>query len=329
MQTLTADYQIVTPLFIGGANRDDKPDIRPPSIKGALRFWWRAIQWGRCLQASENNADQALSLLYQEEAELFGAAVRDKKYGQGLCAIKLKGSVIKGEEETWPQISDQHAGYLGYGLDKTTDEIHRKGVQQGATFTVQLILKARITTEQIQQLKDTLLIWGLLGGLGSRARRGFGSVAITKLEDCVFDFKNTDDYVKAIKKQIDRIQLAPSLPIFTALNQSLQIVTAGEHTDYKRLMNQLGAAYKDGRSEAKGINKRPFGLPLADDKLCEDKRRSSPLLMHIHKTNAGYVAVISFIPADFHKEIPAGKTLDFYQPIKNYLTSVEKVSVYP
>lgn len=41
MQTLTATYRIVTPLFLGGANPNDHAKLREPSIKAALRFWWR------------------------------------------------------------------------------------------------------------------------------------------------------------------------------------------------------------------------------------------------------------------------------------------------
>jgi hypothetical protein len=44
MKTLQATYRIVTPMFIGDAEQK-ATDLRPPSIKGALRFWWRALNW--------------------------------------------------------------------------------------------------------------------------------------------------------------------------------------------------------------------------------------------------------------------------------------------
>ncbi len=49
MTVINATYRIVTPMFIG--NAEQKADsVRPPAIKGALRFWWRALNWGRWLR---------------------------------------------------------------------------------------------------------------------------------------------------------------------------------------------------------------------------------------------------------------------------------------
>ena len=48
---ITASLEIVTPMFLGGAATTEVADaIRPPSIKGALRFWWRALNWSRVYQ---------------------------------------------------------------------------------------------------------------------------------------------------------------------------------------------------------------------------------------------------------------------------------------
>ncbi len=42
MTVITATYRVVTPMFIGDADQK-ATSLRPPSIKGALRFWWRAL----------------------------------------------------------------------------------------------------------------------------------------------------------------------------------------------------------------------------------------------------------------------------------------------
>ena len=48
----TLHYRIATPMFLGGENQQaDATQFRNASFKGALRFWWRALNWGRCLQA--------------------------------------------------------------------------------------------------------------------------------------------------------------------------------------------------------------------------------------------------------------------------------------
>lgn len=86
MQILEAEYEIVTPMFIGGAAQHEQPELRPPSIKGALRFWWRALYWAECVQQNPGNRDAALNCLHQQETE-FGAAAKEECYGQGKVAL--------------------------------------------------------------------------------------------------------------------------------------------------------------------------------------------------------------------------------------------------
>ncbi len=43
MDKLVVTLKTVTPLFLGGANPNDTAELRAPSIKGALRFWYRAM----------------------------------------------------------------------------------------------------------------------------------------------------------------------------------------------------------------------------------------------------------------------------------------------
>jgi CRISPR-associated protein Cmr1 len=57
---LEATFRIVTPLFLGGAKPNDCAELREASIKGALRFWYRA--------ADPNYR--------QEEARIFGGTAR-------------------------------------------------------------------------------------------------------------------------------------------------------------------------------------------------------------------------------------------------------------
>ena len=57
MNTLEATYRIVTPMFIGDAEQK-ATSLRPPSIKGALRFWWRALNWKSYLQKQTRKSDK-------------------------------------------------------------------------------------------------------------------------------------------------------------------------------------------------------------------------------------------------------------------------------
>jgi CRISPR-associated protein Cmr1 len=330
MQTIEASYEIVTPMFIGGGDLSEVPELRPPSIKGALRFWWRALQWGACLKDADGDTQAALMALHQQEGELFGLAAKtETKNGQGAFFLKLKENSSNETVSNWPRNDKAGADFLGYGLIRTNITPQKKAIQKGG-FTIYLVLKKKtITPQQIDQLKQVLKLWGLLGGLGSRSRRGFGSVALKKLDGECFDFKDTAAYFEAIRTFFEPVELAPAMPIFTAFNQAMLIAVMKRNrdcTNYKDLMNSLGQEYKNARYDAgKGMDRLPFGLPLA--KTDEKNRRSSPLLMHIHLTAKGYVAVISFIPANFHHKYLKGDDVTFYEPLQKYMEAMEKI--YP
>jgi CRISPR-associated protein Cmr1 len=305
------------------------------------------LHWGECLQESAQNPSAALKLLHEREAELFGAAAKDKKErGQGLFFIKLKefGDLKSSDiESSWPTNNDAEAGYLGYGLDKTKDDPHRKAIKttifnhesktiEPRVFSISLVLKKNITEAQNIQLKHTLKLWGLLGGLGSRSRRGFGSINLTKLDDETLVFSNLKDYQKTISELVNSIKLASSMPIFTALNESMQIAVVGRNQNYetyKLLMDEVGRQYKESRKLVNGLDRAVFGLPLEGLRGQRDikNRRSSPLLLHIHKLNSGYIGVFSFIPAEFHPAYPEGRELDFYTTLDKYMKTMTRI--YP
>ena len=180
MQTLEAEYEIITPMFIGGADIHQAPEIRPPAIKGMLRFWWRALQWGQCLTANNQDKKEALAELQRQEAELFGAAAQENAYGQGKISLRIKNAdqLIKTNVIDIKQ-KPCLAYLLGQGLYDFNKGVLRQSVSQNHKFTVILKLPDNLNTDSII---DALLIFGLLGGLGSRSRKGWGSVAIRSLK---------------------------------------------------------------------------------------------------------------------------------------------------
>ncbi|MEZ4851046.1 MAG: type III-B CRISPR module RAMP protein Cmr1 [Bacteroidia bacterium] len=77
MESITFTCKIITPMFLNGAD-GKTPELRPPSIKGALRFWWRAV-----------NGHLGLGELRKMETEIFGGTGPGGVGGQaepGDCA---------------------------------------------------------------------------------------------------------------------------------------------------------------------------------------------------------------------------------------------------
>lgn len=90
MKTVTFICKSITPMFMYGANQNE-PELRPASIKGVMRFWWRAI-----------NGDLSLDELKEKEGEIFGSTVRRSKVNIRVRQKKFdmkKVSEIKDKEK--------------------------------------------------------------------------------------------------------------------------------------------------------------------------------------------------------------------------------------
>jgi CRISPR-associated protein Cmr1 len=200
MTVLTATYRIVTPMFIG--NAEQKADsVRPPSIKGALRFWWRALNWGRCLWDVRGQESEALKRLYQEEARLFGSAADEDGAGQGRFLLNIQYAGRSLEPEQLPPANSGHQYLLGQGLYHFSKKYLRSALEPGE-LRLRLLFRAKTPNEDQKSVAQALLIMGLLGGIGSRARKGFGSLAIQALEGTDLRVPNNFD---ALRETLTRL----------------------------------------------------------------------------------------------------------------------------
>ena len=101
---IEAEFTIVTPMFIGDANQE-ADDVRPPSLKGALRFWWRALYWSDCWRDAKGNETQALKLLHEQEARLWGCAATGEDSAQSAVVLRLHSQGKGRPPEDWKSIA--------------------------------------------------------------------------------------------------------------------------------------------------------------------------------------------------------------------------------
>jgi len=241
VKTIEASFEIVTPMFISGG--DNEADLRPPSIKGALRFWWRALHWGQCLQETDNEKE-ALKQLYKLEAELFGAAVNNGEYGQGKLLLKLNSGFKNNEFKDSPPLPGT-TYLLGQGL------YNNKYLSANQSFTLTLkIREPKVPDDSvIEGVINSLLLWGLLGGLGSRGRKGFGSVSISSLKlisknngEATIEErpipKTKDSYKQTVESLLK--ELSGDLPSFTALSSKTRIDISNTGNNAENLLNNIG-----------------------------------------------------------------------------------------
>ncbi|QFU02563.1 hypothetical protein FIU83_13045 [Halomonas sp. THAF5a] len=317
---LEATFSIVTPMFLGdGTQRAES--VRPPSIKGALRFWWRALNWGRMREAERGNTDAALQRLHREEARLFGLAARrsndqQEEGGQGLFRLGVSQPSDMATVSDWPRDGNSQGGYLGYGLWGSREAPHRTALAEDQSFRLSLAFKADTKDGDIHQLRQALTLWGLLGGLGSRARRGFGSVALTELDGEPMAVTSLADYRDRLSAALGDGSWPDSRPPFTAWSQQARCHAFATAPSGRAAIGKLEAPYKEVRKSLRGKTKVVFGLPLVG--VDSRRRRASPFLMHVHPVGDAFLPVVTELPADFHPDVtePEG----FGQPLKLYFS---------
>lgn len=181
MNSVKATFRVVTPMFMSGAEPSEV-ELRLPSIKGAIRFWWRALAWARLGD---------LERIREEEAELFGST----KAGQAGVLMRLESprfdTVSKGEVlKDGGRVVGEGARYLGYGVmeafasrNKGTEagQLTRACIQAPFSFALHLSFKPTVSDALKDTVADALRCLGLVGGMGSKARKGYGSVTLESL----------------------------------------------------------------------------------------------------------------------------------------------------
>lgn len=252
---IEASYRIVTPIFIGDANQ--KPiTISPASFKGALRFWWRAAQWTTIRQRFDSDK-AALENLHQEEADIFGCAT-DGRMRQAKASIQLKHDAVVMHKDD-PALSHWHTKdksgiqyLLGIGLYRHGEGIQRAslGIKTGKNkpaFVEVCIHYRSISSAQQNQLLHACRLLGCLGGLGSRARRGFGSISIQTL--------GLNGLKQAVPTQISELRQLVSPhdkitanPPFSAFSKHSRIDASLRGSESLELLNTTGKELQLHRS---------------------------------------------------------------------------------
>ena len=186
---------LVTPGFFGGADleSDRDTDLRVPSLRGMLRWWWRALY--------RNYLDEPALQELQN-------AIWGDTSGSSLIVLRLKtlqkvvrkfnckdGFKIRGDFARMHNISQNSTGlhYLAYGMDERSGGQIRQRfyVEPNARWQLFAAVKGNrrertirvggrecvITAQDVEnQLLAALSLLCRLGGIGSKSRNGFGSL---------------------------------------------------------------------------------------------------------------------------------------------------------
>ncbi|HIE08956.1 MAG TPA: type III-B CRISPR module RAMP protein Cmr1 [Armatimonadetes bacterium] len=173
MREARFELETLTPLFMAGFDPRGPVEVRPPSIRGLLRFWLRALLGGAGLTDSQK--------LLKEENRVFGST------GEASPVI------VRVEHSVDPKVKEYDVREFGGGRSgiayiyfvargtKKPPQPPRKYIVPPFRFSLKLSLRPAVGEEELLQLACASL-WLLtrLGGIGARSRRFGGCPQVVR-----------------------------------------------------------------------------------------------------------------------------------------------------
>jgi CRISPR-associated protein Cmr1 len=212
-------------MFLNGAD-GQTPELRAPSIKGAMRFWWRALNGHLPLMDIPDKQEKGKIMvkgLKSLETEIFGGSGDTVQRSNVLIQVISEGGQPMYRER-----------------DLVPHKPFMKGnaFNEGTSFDVKLTLRKESEFFKKEHLKDLFMLTCYLGGLGKRVRRGMGSVDIVAIDG------------KKVDRQIDLSHLHGLLsnfnPFYHLSGEKIVFNYSGRSPKYGYITEiQLGKPYND------------------------------------------------------------------------------------
>ena len=258
MRTLKFKLEVITPMFIAGADQQsiENEGLRPASLRGLMRWWFRAIMGGMVTLKDMQDLESRIFGSTQVRSRIKITTATDSK----PCRIDIPSKL----RYLWFSISMQE----------------RKGYPQKSQFEIVL----HSDDERALKIASACL-WTLvyLGGIGSRMRRGAGSVKIVEASSEIpyeFLFKgktlreaksfieeNLEKIFKDFREYADKKYHPPTSPNFAVLSKNYaKISILDSKTDkfnkFEEALSEIGDKYKQFRKDKNLIERLTLGLPI-------------------------------------------------------------------
>lgn len=289
MASVTLKCTLITPMFMSGADQK-KQELRVPSLKGVIMFWWRAIH-------SEPNPQK----LRDKEVEIFGGM--DSKNQTYRSNVRIQ---IDYEQGDWNRYIRQDFRreyglpnqnhpllYLLYGVDR------RPFLKPGFCFKVTIKSKDESKLNSAIQAFQLVSVYG---GIGAKSRNGYGNFTI---ENQVVDIENI------LKSPNDRMN-------YTALSQGLELFET-PRKDFVSALNaleELSSAYKESKSILRKNEKEYIAYSGKNYKMknrFDISRHAKTHFLSVQPTENGFKGSILFLPYFFLSKDSGDDIIQEYQ----------------
>jgi CRISPR-associated protein Cmr1 len=268
---------LVSPLFSYGAyqkGKNARPELRAQSIRGQLRYWLRAIIGAQTDRLNE---------VWDRESAVFGSA------GQGsVVSVRVFAPLGR-------PLKTASVPMLPHRAHSGGPQSPAPAITEGQVF--QLMLTARPGVPLPEDALAALRVWALLGGVGKRSRRMFGSFKLTP-DDVLFGAAvgNIDAYVATTRQTLAGIKTAPKpgLPAWPTLHPDhswviigREFYTSAEEAN-QALFHLLRGSFRN--------DERTFGYATQG-------RRASPLHAQVRKFGSQYYPVLTALRSKPDKDV--------------------------
>lgn len=326
MQTITFECEVITPMFLAGAD-GTTPELRAPSIKGALRFWWRAM-----------NGHLPLAELQKRETEIFGGTSVDSRQRSKVIirvecdkfesSYKMPVYNINTYDGKYRNINVLY--YLAYGHTE-----YKKIDGRGQTVLSHPFIppktKFKIVLRMPNDIKDEIvqsfIAISQFSGIGSKSRNGFGCFGISQILGN--ENKRIEKPTISLKPFAER-----ELASFTSFSKTTELYETVEDIDdwegydnWHTALGAIGASYQGSRESLDNPHHTYFNrlyiaqpIEVKGEKIPNFLgRHSKSLFMNVQKMKNGkFSAKVLFMPYKFIENHPDFEASNITTHQKNY-----------
>ena len=282
MEKIVFTCESVTPMFMYGAD-GTTPELRPASIKGIMRFWWRAI-----------NGNLSLEELKKQENEIFGST--NKKSSFIIYPIEIIEdedyliSLTPHHNEKYCSESDENKNCF-YKNDVCLKAKKRQGKMY--KFNIKMNIKEvkgesnKIIFDE-NKLKNLFILITHLGGFGQRNRRGFGSIKISSIETKT-SVNEIEDLIKSLNNQF-RYRIKKKK--YEQYPYIRKIEIGRKYDSFQNLLETIGKASHDskcGKALFKNNDRLASPVYVSVIKVSEDDYR--PIITTLNCASEKYIDI--------------------------------------
>ncbi|WP_287786748.1 type III-B CRISPR module RAMP protein Cmr1, partial [Acidiphilium sp.] len=308
---------LVTPAFLAGAEQQkDDCDLHVGTLRGQLRWWWRTLHAGHVsldgLQRLEKLVWGGLTGFGGTEGRGSAVALHLTRQTTGAAVLFNKNGEVTKHKIPHPRDRKTIMGlhYGAYGMDetnsKTREHKQRHYLPEKTRWRVQISARASDGIEAKAILAQALVALWLLcrfGGVGSKSRKGWGSLAditIPELPDLAACKKTAAEFRKVAQAKSGKVADA----------MVIEEMILAEHTlpnmdDPWRALDHAGTALQ---TFAKNLSPKEDRLVLGLPRLIggrpgtalkgpKGERHASPAHFHVARADKGFVLRLAAFPA--------------------------------